>query len=229
MADNDKLWDLPLLPTRSTAEELAEALDRQFDAIFGAPQGPSRYFSTELLKEARYRRLPETQRFWSQAPSLLAMGPVHSLAAAHASEEDERIAIDPERAAVLEAEIDPAALGEDRREFEAQGRMVRLRLGLAQGNGVLPHPREWYDCVIEGESPEFFSYLRREGIDTVIIGGAAARPRAKLLVLALLRAGVRVVLNLAALDRQARDTADDLQAAGALAVPAARQLESLPV
>ncbi|PLX97942.1 MAG: nicotinamidase [Desulfuromonas sp.] len=92
-------------------------------------------------------------------------------------------------------------------------------LVIEKGSDPLMHPYgACFHDLVEDKSTGAIEWLRREGIETVIVGGLATDYCVKTTALQLLRAGFRVVLNRAACRCVAAETSvqalDELRAAG---------------
>ena len=105
-------------------------------------------------------------------------------------------------------------------------------LVIEKGTNPLMHPYgACYHDLGETLSTGAIEWLKKRGVDTVLVGGLATDYCVKTTALQLLRAGLRVIINLAACRGVAAETSghavEDLRTAGAEFVTSSVQLASL--
>lgn len=105
-------------------------------------------------------------------------------------------------------------------------------LVIEKGNNPLMHPYgACYHDLSETISTGAIEWLDKRGIKTVIVGGLATDYCVKTTVLQLLRAGLRVIINLAACRGVAEETStqaiEDLRVAGADLIMSSTELAAL--
>jgi nicotinamidase/pyrazinamidase len=105
-------------------------------------------------------------------------------------------------------------------------------LVIEKGTNPLMHPYgACYHDLGETLSTGAIEWLKKRGVDTVLVGGLATDYCVKTTALQLLRAGLRVIINLAACRGVAAETSDhaveDLRTAGVEFVTSSVQLASL--
>lgn len=104
-------------------------------------------------------------------------------------------------------------------------------LVIEKGADPLKHPYgACYQDLTENESTGAIEWLRKQAIETVIVGGLATDYCVKTSVLQLLRAGFRVVVNLGACRGVAAETStsaiEEMRAAGAELIEKSTELEA---
>lgn len=104
-------------------------------------------------------------------------------------------------------------------------------LVIEKGSDPLMHPYgACYQDLIETRSTGAIEWLRKQGIDTVLLGGLATDYCVKTTGLQLLNADFRVILNLAGCRGVAKETSAEalaeLEAAGAEFISDSRELEN---